>query len=151
MLFRSLGDLDGNGRADVVIAHDAGYVGAYLIGNDGSISWADLGNLDSNTQIVGAGDVNGDGTDDVIVQVGANYYGAWLCGTGSVTGFFGIGEFDAAVQDIADYNADGTDDLLFRTAGGVVGAALISGADQTEWAEYGALGTEWSTKGVGIL
>ena len=147
----ALGDVDGNGRADVIIAHEAGYVGAYLIGNDGSISWADLGNLDSSTAIVGAGDVNGDGTDDVIVQVGANYYGAWLCGAGAVTGFFGIGEFNATVQDIADYNADGKDDLLFRTASGVVGAALISAADTTTWAEYGALGAEWSTKGVGIL
>ena len=147
----ALGDVDGNGRADVIIAHEAGYVGAYLIGNDGSISWADLGNLDSTTAIVGAGDVNGDGTDDVIVQVGANYYGAWLCGQGAVTGFFGIGTFDATVQDIADYNADGKDDLLFRTAGGVVGAALITGADTTTWAEYGALGAEWSTKGVGVL
>ena len=117
----------------------------------GSISWADLGNLDSSTAIVGAGDVNGDGTDDVIVQVGSNYYGAWLCGAGAVTGFFGIGEFNAAVQDIADYNADGKDDLLFRTSSGVVGAALIADADTTSWAEYGALGAEWSTKGVGIL
>ena len=114
-------------------------------------SWADLGNLDAATSIVGAGDVNGDGTDDVIVQVGTNYYGAWLCGNGAVTGFFGIGEFDAAVQDIADYNNDGTDDLLLRTASGVVGAALISGADTVTGAEYGALGAEWSTKGVGIL
>ena len=69
----------------------------------------------------------------------------------TVTGFFGIGTFDAEVQDIADFNADGTDDLLLRTAGGVVGAALITGADTTTWAEYGALGSEWSTKGVGIL
>ncbi len=118
----ALGDLDGNGRADVIIAHEAGYVGAYLVG-----------------------------TDDVIVQVGANYFGAWLCSQGAVTGFFGIGEFAGAVQDIADYNADGKDDLLFRTSGGVVGAALITGADATTWAEYGALGAEWSTKGVGIL
>ena len=85
------------------------------------------------------------------MQVGSNYYGAWLCGAGSVTGFFGIGTFDAAVQDIADYNNDGTDDLLLRTAGGVVGAALITGADTTTWTEYGALGAEWSTKGVGVL
>ena len=95
--------------------------------------------------------MNGDGTDDVIVQVGADYYGAWLCGAGAVTGFFGIGTFDAVVQDIADCNADGTDDLLLRTASGIVGAALITGADATTWAEYGALGDEWSTKGVGIL
>ena len=147
----ALGDVDGNGCADVVIAHEAGYVGAYLIGNDGSISWADLGNLDGSTAIVGAGDVNGDGTDDVIVQVGADYYGAWLCEAGAVSGFFGIGTFDATVQDIADYDGNGTADLLLRTAGGMVGAALIIGADTTTWAEYGALGAEWSTKGVGIL
>ena len=75
--------------------------------------------------------------------------GFWY--NGAVSGFFGIGEFNAEVQDIADYNADGKDDLLFRTASGVVGAALITGADATTWAEYGALGDEWSTKGVGIL
>ena len=34
----ALGDVDGNGRDDVIIAHDAGYVGAYLVGADGSIS-----------------------------------------------------------------------------------------------------------------
>ena len=101
-------------------------------------------------QIVGAGDFNADGTDDVLVKVG-NYYGAWLCGNGAVTGFFGIGTFDAEVQDIADYNADGTDDVLFRTADGIIGAALITGADASTWAQYGALGSEWSTKGVGIL
>ena len=55
------------------------------------------------------------------------------------------------MQDIADFNGDGTDDLLLRTAGGVVGVALISGVDTPTWAEYGALGDEWSTKGVGIL
>ena len=104
-----------------------------------------------STRIVGAGDVNGDGTDDVIVQVGSSYFGAWTCGAGAVNGFFGIGTFDAEVQDIADYNGDGTDDLLIRTASGVVGATLITGADTTTWAEYGALGDEWSTKGVGIL
>ena len=147
----ALGDVDGNGRTDVVIAHEAGYVGAYLVGDDGSIRWTGLGNLNGNTQIVGAGDVNGDGTDDVIVRVGANYYGAWLCRTGKVTGFFGIGTFDAEVQNIADVNADGTADLLLRTASGVVGAALITGADTTAWSEYGALGAEWSTRGAGIL
>ena len=143
----ALGDVDGNGRADIIIAHEQGYVGAYLIGADGSISWADLGNIDATTAIVGAGDVNGDDTDDVIVQVGSNYFGAWLCGQGAVTGFFGIGEFNAEVQGIADYNADGTDDLLFRTAGGVVGAALITGADATTWSEYGAVGPEWAING----
>ena len=147
----ALGDVDGNGCADVIIAHEAGYVGAYLVGADGSITWADLGNLDSTTAIVGAGDVNGDGTDDVIVQVGADYFGAWICTAGTVTGFAGIGTFAGTVQDIADYNSDGIDDLLFRTADGVVGAALITGTDATTWSEYGALGAEWSTKGVGIL
>ena len=58
---------------------------------------------------------------------------------------------DAEVQNIADVNADGTADLLLRTASGVVGAALITGADSTTWAQYGALGAEWSTRGVGIL
>ena len=70
---------------------------------------------------------------------------------GGVIGFCGLGNFDAEVQDIADCNGDGRDDLLFRTAGGVVGAALITGPDSAAWTEYGTLGAEWSTKGVGIL
>ena len=147
----ALGDVNGDGTTDIVIAHaQGGYVGAYLIGKDGSITWGDLGSTEGGIEIVGAGDFNADGTDDVLVKVG-NYYGAWLCGNGAVTGFFGIGTFDAEVQDIADYNADGTDDVLFRTTDGIIGAALITGADASTWAEYGAIGNEWSTKGVGIL
>ncbi|MBQ4107089.1 MAG: VCBS repeat-containing protein [Lentisphaeria bacterium] len=148
---KALGDFNGDGTTDIAIAHtDGGYVGAYLIGKDGSITWGDLGSTEGGIEIVGAGDFNADGTDDVLVKVG-NYYGAWLCGNGAVTGFFGIGTFDAEVQDIADYNADGTDDVLFRTTGGIIGAALITGSDASTWAEYGALGAEWSTKGCGVL
>ena len=147
----ALGDVNGDGTTDIVIAHaNGGYVGTYLIGKDGSITWGDLGSTEGGIEIVGAGDFNADGTDDILVKSGS-YYGAWLCGNGSVTGFFGIGTFDATVQDIADYNADGIDDILFRTADGIIGAALITGADASTWTQYGALGSEWSTKGVGIL
>ncbi|MBQ4106251.1 MAG: BNR-4 repeat-containing protein [Lentisphaeria bacterium] len=147
----ALGDVDGNGCDDIIIAHEAGYVGAYLMGQDGSITWGDLGTLNGTAGIVGSGDFNGDGTDDIAFRIGRDFYGAWLCGAGGVIGFCGLGNFDAEVQDIADCNGDGRDDLLFRTAGGVVGAALITGPDSAAWTEYGTLGAEWSTKGVGIL
>ena len=46
-------------------------------------------------------------------------------------------------------------DSLVKSTGRIYvssgGAALITAADTTTWAEYGALGSEWSTKGVGIL
>ena len=146
-----IADIDGNGRDDVIIAHEVGFVGAYLVGNDGSITWSGLGVLDSDTQIAGTGDINGDGIDDVVVKVGENYFGAWICNEGTVAGFSGIGEFNAELQNIADYNADGKADLLFRLSDGTVGAALVTDVDATTWNEYGTLDAAWAIKGKGLL
>ncbi|MBQ4106282.1 MAG: hypothetical protein IJC73_01715, partial [Lentisphaeria bacterium] len=64
----ALGDVNGDGTTDIVIAHaQGGYVGAYLIGKDGGITWGDLGSTEGGIEIVGSGDFNADGTDDVLV------------------------------------------------------------------------------------
>ena len=43
------------------------------------------------------------------------------------------------------------DAVTSRSADGIIGAALITGPDSTTWTQYGALGSEWSTKSCGIL
>ena len=41
--------------------------------------------------------------------------------------------------------------MAITIAKGDTSSGLITAADTTAWAEYGALGAEWSTKGVGVL
>ncbi|MBR4663113.1 MAG: VCBS repeat-containing protein, partial [Lentisphaeria bacterium] len=141
----AIGDLNGDGRSDLVLKHDAGLVGCWLTQKDHTVTWMDLDTLQDDFSIVGCGDFNGDGADDILLKNG-NYYGAWLMGAGQITGWFGLGDLgDVAVEQIADFNGDGKDDLRIRTAAGDLGAQLVMGADTLDWKYYGSVGEEWKT------
>ena len=141
----AVGDLNGDGKSDVVLKHDAGFAGSWLTQSDCTMAWADLDTLPAGFEIVGAGDFNGDGTDDVLLKSGS-YYGAWLVNNGNAAGWFGIGDLgNVAVEQIGDFDGDGVDDLRIRTSAGDLGAQLVRGADTLEWKYYGSVGSEWST------
>ena len=130
----------------MIVRHDAGFTGAYMIGTDGKITWSNLDTLKSDMTLVGTGDFNGDGVDDVLLQNKSNgWVGAWLVEDGSVDSFIGICKNKNSIEQIADFNGDGIDDLRIRTDKGDIGVLYVKGADTTEWKYFQSVGKEWDT------
>ena len=142
----AVGDLDGNGTDDVIVRHDAGFTGAYMIDSNGKITWSNLDTLKSDMTIAGTGDFNGDGVDDVLLQNKSNgWVGAWLVENGRVDSFIGLCNNKNTIEQIADFNFDGVDDIRIRTAKGDIGVLYVNGEDDTTWKYFQSVGKEWDT------
>jgi hypothetical protein len=142
----TVGDINDDGTDDIIVRHEAGYTGAYLIGANNNIKWSSLDTLKSDMEIIGTGDFNGDGVDDVLLQNKSNgWVGAWLIENGRVDDFMGICNNKNSIEQIADFNFDGTDDIRIRTDKGDIGVLYVKGADTTEWKYFQSVGKEWDT------
>ena len=154
------GDLDGDGRADVVMTitqsgHGAeGATGAWLIQNGQTAAWGDLSQRNTGWEIFGMGVTDaGKTTNDVYVKNTGNIIGAWVTDdSGHVAGWETIGQFDAATRilGLGDFNADGQTDLLLRNVNGAVGCYFTSG-EILGWNYFQSLGDEWKLTAVGDL
>ena len=154
------GDLDGDGRADVIMTvtqsgHGAeGATGAWLIRNDQTPAWGDLSQRNAGWEIFGMGVTTaGKATNDVYVKNADNVIGAWVTDdSGHVSGWETVGQFDDSTQilGLGDFNADGQTDLLLRNVNGAVGCFFTSG-DTTGWNYFQSLGDEWKIAAVGDL
>ncbi|MBQ7207118.1 MAG: AIDA repeat-containing protein [Lentisphaeria bacterium] len=154
------GDLNGDGRADVIMSvtqsgHGAeGATGAWLIQNDQTAAWGDLSQRNPGWEIFGTGITDaGKATNDVYVKSSDNIIGAWVTNdSGHVAGWTTIGQFDDATRilGLGDFNADGQTDLLLRNVNGAVGCFFTSGPI-TGWNYFQSLGDEWKITAVGDL
>ena len=152
------GDLDGDGRADIVMTitqagHGAyGATGAWMIQRDQTAAWGDLSQRNSGWEIFGLGTTAaGKTTNDIYVKNSGNVIGAWTTdASGKVTGWQTVGQFDATtrVLGLGDFNGDGQTDLLLRNNNGAVGCYFTSG-DKTGWNYFQSLGDEWTIAAVG--
>jgi hypothetical protein len=150
------GDVDGDGRADLITFTRGSLADVYVAlatgnGYGPSAKWHDFFAVD--TEYPEIGDVNGDGRADLITftrGAGADVYVALSTGTGFGPGVkwhdhFAIGAERPAV---GDFNGDGRDDIVTFTgaAQGDVYVSLSNGAafvqDGWLWHDNFAVGTE---------
>ena len=152
------GDLNGDGRADVIMSitqsgHGAeGATGAWLIQKDQTPVWGNLSQRNSGWEIFGTGRTAiGKKSDDVYVRSTGNIIGAWTTdNSGNVTGWETIGEFssDTEIVGLGDFNGSGQTDLLLRNANGAVGCFFTDGEG---WNYFQSLGDEWKLSAIGDL
>ena len=120
-----IGDLNGDGKDDVLLRHDDGRWRYYPL-NGAEILLAEVGGASLSTdieyQVAGIGDFNGDGRDDVLLR---HTNGSWYLYVMSGRRFIlGSGPADLSIDlaysvaGVGDFNGDGKADVLLRNSDG---------------------------------
>ena len=158
--YRTIGfpDVNGDGRADVVIQAASGFSYAYLTGIDG-LTTLEAGQIPGppteNYRTAGFPDLNGDGAADIVIQEAGGYAYAYLMeGDGLIV------EDQGPVSSIPDYNligfpqlggpVDGGDDLVLQSASGFTIGIVMDGGGVTTQPAVGMPSLETSA-GYSVL
>ena len=138
-----VGDLDGDGRQDVLWRNSSGEVTAWLMNGSTIVSSGDISSggvavmPDASWSIAGVGDFNHDGRADVLWRNGNGSVAIWLMNGTTVTGGSGITTSvgvtvapDASwhVVEVGDFNGDGNADILWRSDSGALAEWLMNGS-----------------------
>jgi hypothetical protein len=132
---RGVADVNGDGKADIIWQHDAGWLAVWLM--DGYNATATMyltipRILDSNWVIVGAGDVNSDGKADIVWQNQANgWLGVWMLNGATVMDQKVLSTFVSdtnwKIHGVGDVSGDGVADLLWQNdANGMLGVWYLN-------------------------
>jgi hypothetical protein len=134
---RGVGDLNGDGKADIVWQHDTGgWLAVWLMNGLTAVSTVFLSlpqQTDLNWLIVGAGDINGDGKADILWQNQATgRIGAWLMNGPQVLSTTMLTasnpDLNWHVVGVGDVEGDGFADLIWEhMATGSVGVWTLKG------------------------
>lgn len=159
---RAVGDLDGDGKADIIWQHvTVGTLGVWFMDGTSVRSVASLTVPMPNTawKIAGAGDLNADGKADIIWQSDTTGgLGAWLMSGNQVVGQSNLSiekvpDTQWKVRGVGDTNGDGFADLLWQHTGN--GSLAIWYMNNfkvilTHWLSIGAVpDTNWHVVGPG--
>src|SRR5262249_25277732 len=127
-----IGDLDGNGRADILFQNDTGDVMVWQTNSAGGLmSSTSLGQRPAGYLIFGTGNFNSTPGDDILLRSNAGELAIWPTSGISVGANVVIGSTSPDYHNagIGDFTGDGQDDLLFRNdAGQIVTWGVVDNA-----------------------
>jgi VCBS repeat protein len=134
---RGVGDVNGDGRADLVWQHDTGLLAVWLMDGFNVTAGSMLSVpsvADTNWVIAGAGDVNGDGTADLVWQNKASgALGVWYLNGATVMATKSLSiptapDLNWKIHGVGDVNGDAKADLLWlNESTGEVGVWYLDG------------------------
>ncbi|MDR4461199.1 MAG: PASTA domain-containing protein [Nitrospirales bacterium] len=150
----ALGDLDANGKADLVWRNNSnGNTAIWLMDGITIAASGFPGGVPMAWQIAGTGDVNGDTKADVIWRNGANGgVAVWLMDGLTIvsTGFPGSASLAFEVMGVGDVNGDGKADLVWRnTTDGSTAIWLMNGTAIAASGFPGGVPAVWQIAGIG--
>ncbi len=150
----ALGDLDANGKADLVWRNTSDGNTAIWLMNGMTIAASGFpGGVPAAWQIAGVGDVNGDGMADVIWRNSASGgVAVWLMDGLTIisTGFPGSASLAFRIMGVGDVNGDGKGDLIWRnTTDGSTAIWLMNGTAIAASGFPGGVPETWQIAGVG--
>ena len=149
-------DLDNNSISDIILSHDAGFAGAWLIEND-QPTWGNLSTLTGDWKVFGTGmtDAAKPNYDVYLYDTVNNNVGAWVIS--SVDKGIAVKEYqtianlndDTRLLALGDFNGDGETNLLVQS----IESGNLGYIKDGAWNEFKAdgLGANWSVAGVGDM
>ena len=149
-------DLDNNNISDIILSHDAGFAGAWLIEND-QPAWGNLSTLTGDWKVFGTGmtDAAKPNYDVYLYDAVNNNVGAWVIS--SVDKGIAVKEYqtianlndDTRLLALGDFNGDGETNLLVQS----IESGNLGYIKDGAWNEFKAdgLGANWSVAGVGDM
>jgi FG-GAP-like repeat len=118
-----IGDLDGNGRVDILFQNDTGNVAVWQTNGNGQVfSINSLGQRPAGYLIDGTGNFNGTPGDDILLRSSGGTLTIWPTAGIAVGAPVVIGNAPNTYHNagIGDFTGDGQDDLLFRNDAGEI-------------------------------
>ncbi|MBM3485913.1 MAG: VCBS repeat-containing protein [Alphaproteobacteria bacterium] len=148
---RTLDDLDGDGRSDLVWRHATGEVAVWLMDGSSPRESRHRHDVDPGWSVAGRGDLDGDGMSDLVWRRDAGEVAVWLMDGATVRTSEHRGDIgpDWALVATADASGDGKADLVWRHAAGELRLWLMDGPTATESHALGRLPSAWSAAGAG--
>jgi hypothetical protein len=147
----SLGDFNGDGKADILRRDSAGNVSLWLMNGRAIVSPTFVASIWSGWSIVGSGDFNGDGKADILWRDPGGSVVIWLVDGAAAAGYGAVGTVptDWLISGVGDFNGDGKADILWRHSSGVVRVWLMNGHSIAADNEVANIWTGWSIAGIG--
>lgn len=154
------GDFNGDGRSDLLLRNDNGWLTNWLGNTNGSFTNNGANSslfFTTDWSIASVGDFNGDGISDMLLRRSDGWVTDWL--STATGGFVNNGgnaslyfSTDWKIIGTGDFNGDRKDDLLLRNDSGWVTTWLgnaSGGFDNNGAASSVYLSTDWKIVGIG--
>lgn len=123
-----VGDLNGDGRGDLIWIDPSGGVGVWFL-NGFTVSGGGFVGSSAGLTFVASADFNGDGKDDMLWRDGGGGVGMWLMnGSTIASGGFVASAAGLTVEGAADFDGDHRADIFFRDGSGGTGLWRMNGA-----------------------